>query len=114
MAAFCEDMPAQELRGRRPSSLRAARSISSIVQLGCGIVGGSRPTRAAMLKGLTRAMSDRPEPQQEKRRKLIVNLGSGPKGAAWLPSFFAEWRELRVDIDAGVAPDILADITDLS
>src|SRR5271155_1731571 len=67
-----------------------------------------------MLKGFTRAMSDRPEPRQDKRPKLIVNLGSGPKGTAWLPAIFAEWRELRVDIDAGMAPDILADITDLS
>jgi SAM-dependent methyltransferase len=27
---------------------------------------------------------------------------------------FADWRELRVDVDASVVPDILADITDLS
>jgi SAM-dependent methyltransferase len=55
-------------------------------------------------------MSDR----EDQRQKLLVNLGSGPKGAAWLPSMFAEWRELRVDIDPMVAPDIVADITDLS
>jgi SAM-dependent methyltransferase len=59
-------------------------------------------------------MSDRPEQQQGTRGKLLVNLGSGPKGSTWLPAMFAEWRELRVDIDASVAPDILADITDLS
>src|SRR6266446_4450509 len=59
-------------------------------------------------------MSDRPEPHQGKRTRLLVNLGSGPKGGAWLPSMFADWRELRVDIDATAAPDILADITDLS
>jgi SAM-dependent methyltransferase len=55
-------------------------------------------------------MSDR----QDQRPKLLVNLGSGPKGGAWLPAMFAKWRELRVDIDATVAPDILADVTDLS
>ncbi len=55
-------------------------------------------------------MSDR----QDNRPKLLVNLGSGPKGGARLPAMFAEWRELRVDIDPTVAPDILADITDLS
>jgi hypothetical protein len=59
-------------------------------------------------------MSDTPEHRPDKRRKLLVNLGSGPKGGAWLPAIFAEWHELRVDIDANVAPDILADVTDLS
>ncbi len=59
-------------------------------------------------------MNDPPEQQQAKRAKLLVNLGSGAKGSAWLPAMFADWRELRVDVDAMVAPDILADITDLS
>lgn len=59
-------------------------------------------------------MNDTPGHQQGRRTKLLVNLGSGPKGAAWLPAMFTEWRELRVDIDAKVAPDILADVTDLS
>jgi SAM-dependent methyltransferase len=59
-------------------------------------------------------MSDTPQDRQQKRAKLLVNLGCGPKGSAWLPPMFADWRELRVDMDATVAPDILADITDLS
>jgi SAM-dependent methyltransferase len=59
-------------------------------------------------------MSDTPGARQTARQKLLVNLGSGPKGAAWLPAMFADWRELRVDVDAVVAPDILADMTDLS
>ena len=59
-------------------------------------------------------MSDPPQHEPGNRPKLFVNLGSGPKGSAWLPSMFADWREVRVDIDAKVAPDILADITDLS
>ncbi len=45
---------------------------------------------------------------------MLVNLGSGVRGSARLPAMFADWRELRVDMDAKVAPDILADITDLS
>lgn len=48
------------------------------------------------------------------RRKLLVNLGSGPKGISKLPAMFAEWREFRVDADPAAAPDLLADITDLS
>ena len=53
------------------------------------------------------------EPPQN-RRKLLVNLGSGPKRASRLPAMFAEWREFRVDLDPGAAPDLVADITDLS
>ncbi|HVC55264.1 MAG TPA: methyltransferase domain-containing protein [Stellaceae bacterium] len=57
-------------------------------------------------------MSDTVENQQ--RTRLLVNLGSGPKGAARLPPVFAAWRQVRVDVDPKAAPDILADITDLS
>jgi len=59
-------------------------------------------------------MSDTPAHQQDKRPKMLVNLGAGEKGAAWLPAMFADWREVRVDVDATMAPDILADMTDLS
>jgi protein O-GlcNAc transferase len=51
---------------------------------------------------------------QQTRTRLFVNLGSGPKQSAWLPAMFADWRELRVDADPKAAPDLLADITDLS
>lgn len=53
-------------------------------------------------------------PGSGERRRLLVNLGCGPRGSAWLPAMFSNWREVRVDLDAEVAPDILADITDLS
>lgn len=43
----------------------------------------------------------------------MVNVGCGLRGGH-LPSYFQGWRELRVDIDESVAPDILADLTDLS
>jgi len=59
-------------------------------------------------------MSDTPAHQQDKRPKMLINLGAGEKGAAWLPAMFADWREVRVDVDATMAPDILADMTDLS
>ena len=51
---------------------------------------------------------------QQTRTRLFVNLGRGPKQSAWLPAMFADWRELRVDSDPSAAPDLLADITDLS
>ena len=59
-------------------------------------------------------MDDKPAFDQQNRAKLLVNLGCGPKDSAWLPAMFADWRELRVDADPKAAPDLLADITDLS
>lgn len=59
-------------------------------------------------------MDDTPEPEQDTRTRLLVNLGSGAKGASRVPAMFAEWRQLRVDRNADVAPDLLADVTDLS
>jgi SAM-dependent methyltransferase len=59
-------------------------------------------------------MSDPPDTPQQIRAKLLVNLGCGPKGLARLPALFDSWRELRVDVDPLAAPDILADMTDLS
>ena len=58
-----------------------------------------------------RQVSDAPAPA---RRKMLVNLGSGPRPLSRLPPFFADWREFRVDIDPASAPDLLADVTDLS
>src|ERR1700692_3574983 len=46
--------------------------------------------------------------------KLVVNVGCGPRDGRRLPPLFAPWRLLRVDIDAVVEPDIVADATDLS
>jgi protein O-GlcNAc transferase len=59
-------------------------------------------------------MDDTSAYHQQNRARLLVNLGSGPKDSAWLPAMFADWREMRVDADANAAPDLLADITDLS
>ena len=47
------------------------------------------------------------------RERLVVNVGCGPRGGA-LPPHFQGWRELRVDVDAAVEPDIVADLTDLT
>jgi SAM-dependent methyltransferase len=55
-----------------------------------------------------------PSPPTAGRQKLLVNLGCGWQGTSWLPALFSNWRELRVDVDPEVAPDVVADITDLS
>jgi SAM-dependent methyltransferase len=48
------------------------------------------------------------------RERVLVNLGSGPSEASALPTYFDDWKQLRVDVDPVVEPDILADLTDLS
>jgi SAM-dependent methyltransferase len=48
------------------------------------------------------------------RERTLVNVGCGPRNDGKLPPFFKDWRELRVDVDPAVQPDIVADLTDLS
>ena len=43
-----------------------------------------------------------------------MNAGCGAKGGSVVPAMFEHWRQLRVDVDPEVDPDVLADITDLS
>lgn len=46
--------------------------------------------------------------------KVVVNVGCGPRDSGRLPTFFANWRSVRVDIDPAVDPDVLASASDLS
>jgi hypothetical protein len=46
--------------------------------------------------------------------RIFANLGCGPKGAGRPPPSLEQWRELRVDANAAVEPDVVADLTDLS
>lgn len=46
--------------------------------------------------------------------RILVNAGCGSKGSGLVPAMFDRWRQLRVDVDPEVDPDVLADITDLS
>jgi SAM-dependent methyltransferase len=48
------------------------------------------------------------------RERVLVNVGCGPRHASTLPRYFDHWQQLRVDVDASVQPDIIADLTDLS
>jgi SAM-dependent methyltransferase len=48
------------------------------------------------------------------RERVLVNAGCGPPDGARPPGYFDGWRHVRVDTDPSVAPDILADLTDLS
>jgi SAM-dependent methyltransferase len=48
------------------------------------------------------------------RDRVLVNVGCGPRNGSTLPRYFDGWQQLRVDVDASVQPDILADLTDLS
>jgi SAM-dependent methyltransferase len=59
-------------------------------------------------------MASEPAALDEPRQRIFVNAGSGPRGGGRFPSFFDNWRQLRVDVDPAAQPDIVADITDLS
>jgi SAM-dependent methyltransferase len=47
------------------------------------------------------------------RQRLLVNAGSGRLDHHKLPAFFDSWQQLRVDSDAAVEPDLIADLTDM-
>lgn len=55
-------------------------------------------------------------PRDESARKVFLNVGCGPRGITPLGTAFPveQWRELRLDIDPTVAPDIVASITDMA
>lgn len=48
------------------------------------------------------------------RARIVANLGCGPHDGGLLPDYFDAWQQLRVDADKAVAPDIVAELTDLS
>lgn len=48
------------------------------------------------------------------RPPLVLNAGCGDSDRSALPAYFAGWRELRVDVSAAAAPDLVASVTDLS
>jgi SAM-dependent methyltransferase len=50
----------------------------------------------------------------QRRERLLLNVGCGPISDSILPPFFDDWRQLRIDSDASVQPDLVADLTDLS
>lgn len=46
--------------------------------------------------------------------RVVANVGCGNVGSGHqLPPHFAGWREMRVDVDPGVRPDIVASLTNL-
>jgi SAM-dependent methyltransferase len=59
-------------------------------------------------------MSDLPDGLAVPRQKLWINAGAGHRRDNPRSRLFDDWREVRVDINRSVAPDIVADITDLS
>jgi predicted SAM-dependent methyltransferase len=61
------------------------------------------------------AFPESPDPP-EAASKLILHVGCGPYNPEALPRPFrtADWREVRLDINPAVQPDIIGSITDLS
>jgi SAM-dependent methyltransferase len=46
--------------------------------------------------------------------RILLDVGCGEAGNERVPAMFASWRHVRVDIDPGVKPNILAGLADLS
>ncbi len=59
---------------------------------------------------------DKPQKAPKPGSKVFLHVGCGPADTGKLPEVFRrpEWRELRLDIDPEVKPDIVASITDMS
>jgi SAM-dependent methyltransferase len=56
-------------------------------------------------------------PSEPCAARVVLHVGCGAPSAGKLPAEFfgdGEWREARLDIDAAVAPDIVASITDMA
>jgi SAM-dependent methyltransferase len=51
---------------------------------------------------------------RQPHQPILLNVGSGPIGGGNVPAHFKGWGQVRVDVDAAVQPDIVADLTDLS
>jgi SAM-dependent methyltransferase len=49
-----------------------------------------------------------------RKRPVFINAGCGLPGDPHLPEFFRKWRQIRVDLDASMKPDIVANMADLS
>jgi hypothetical protein len=48
------------------------------------------------------------------RCPVFINAGCGSMENSRLPGFFSKWRQIRVDVDPGWQPDVVANISDLS
>jgi len=59
-------------------------------------------------------MTDTPPTAALEPQKLLLNVGCGPVIRLTRTAIFEDWRQLRVDIEESVDPDIVADLTDLS
>jgi hypothetical protein len=59
-------------------------------------------------------MGDGETAERPARQKVVVNVGCGPSLVLTRTALFNDWRQLRVDIEESVNPDIIADLTDLS
>jgi SAM-dependent methyltransferase len=59
-------------------------------------------------------MSDTETASPAPPQKLLINVGCGPVRLVTRTTLFQNWRQLRVDIEKSVQPDIVADLTDLS
>jgi len=70
-------------------------------------------TGALLPSGFLESSEPQPDPASlPSPRRLVLNVGCGSGSGRLHPHFRGpEWREIRLDIDPGVRPDIIASIT---
>jgi SAM-dependent methyltransferase len=51
----------------------------------------------------------------DQKARCVLNIGSGPKSIRKLNAVFdaADWREIRMDLDPAVQPDVVGSMTDM-
>jgi SAM-dependent methyltransferase len=50
----------------------------------------------------------------KRSRHIFLNAGCGTSDDSHLPRFFRKWQQIRIDVDPGMKPDLVANIADLS
>jgi SAM-dependent methyltransferase len=54
------------------------------------------------------------EPHPAPQPPVFLNAGCGAGGRNAVPAYFHAWRQIRVDLNPDVAPDLVASVTDLA
>jgi ubiquinone/menaquinone biosynthesis C-methylase UbiE len=50
----------------------------------------------------------------KRSHRVLLNAGCGSLDDARLPRLFSQWRQIRVDVDPSMKPDVVASVADLS
>lgn len=79
-----------------------------------GARGSRRGSRVARVRNTMPNQTAAPRRKAAARQnRIFINAGCGSSSNSGIPAFFHGWREIRVDIDPGTKPDVVASIVNL-